>query len=219
MAHGNANNLERHYQKHPAGLDEKCWMDLLNTSTRVEKSEYEAESKKVINTAWIVYRAAKLNLLAWWDAKANPDPPLHPEGLYYTDARLVRTITNVHNDEIRTCHHEHLDRPHEMRSGSIREPRRGLLSLPTGGLRRTSPNLSQSAWPQRSIALIHFRIRLRVRNADHKTIVEKSTNDGSAIGGSCRSELRVIRLGHCHAALPTVVGSQFRKSAGGDRSH
>ena len=75
------------------------------------------------------------------------------------------------------------------------------------------------ASPQRCIALIHFRIRLRVRNTDHKTMVEKIMNDGSAIGGSCRSELRVVRLSHCHAALPTVVGPQFRKSAGGDRSH
>ena len=80
-------------------------------------------------------------------------------------------------------------------------------------------DLSQSASPQRCIALIHFRIRLRVRNADHKTMVEKNTNDGSAIGGSCRGELRVIRLGHCHTAWPTVEGPQFRKSAGGDRSH
>ena len=80
-------------------------------------------------------------------------------------------------------------------------------------------DLSQSASPQRCIALIHFRIRLRVRNADHKTMVEKNTNDGSAIGGSCRGELQVIRLGHCHAAWPTVEGPQFRKSAGGDRSH
>ena len=80
-------------------------------------------------------------------------------------------------------------------------------------------DLSQSASPQRRIALIHFRIRLRVRNTDHKTMVEKNTNDGSAIGGRCRGELRVIRLGHCHAAWPTVEGPQFRKSAGGDRSH
>src|SRR4029077_3315000 len=85
----------------------------------------------------------------------------------------------------------------------------------------TSPALLRPARasPQRCIALIHFRIRLRVRNTDHKTMVEKIMNDGSAIGGSCRSELRVIRLGHCHAALPTVEGPQFRKSAGGDRSH
>jgi hypothetical protein len=66
--------------------------------------------------------------------------------------------------------------------------------------RSKAGDLSQSASPQRCIALIDFRIRLRVRNTDHKTMVEKSTNDGSAIGGSCRSELRVIRLGHCHAA-------------------
>jgi len=88
-----------------------------------------------------------------------------------------------------------------------------------GAARSKAGDLSQSASPQRCTALIHFRIRLRVRNTDHKTMVEKSMNDGSAIGGSCRGELRVIRFGHCHAALPTVEGPQFRKSAGGDRSH
>jgi hypothetical protein len=85
--------------------------------------------------------------------------------------------------------------------------------------RSKAGDLSQSESPHRLFALIHFRIRLRVRNTDHKTTVEKSMNDGSAIGGSCRGELRVIRFGHCHAALPTVEGPQFRKSAGGDRSH
>jgi hypothetical protein len=85
--------------------------------------------------------------------------------------------------------------------------------------RSKAGDLSQSESPHRLFALIHFRIRLRVRNTDHKTMVEKSMNDGSAIGGSCRGELRVIRFGHCHAALPTVEGPQFRKSAGGDRSH
>ena len=95
-----------------------------------------------------------------------------------------------------------------LRAASIRAPGEAKLVI-----------LSQSASLQHCIALIHFRIRLRVRNTDHKTMVEKSTNDGSVIGGSCRSELRVIRLGHCHAALPTVVGPQFRKPAGRDRSH
>jgi hypothetical protein len=51
--------------------------------------------------------------------------------------------------------------------------------------RSKAGDLSQSASPQRCTALIHFRIRLRVRNTDHKTMVEKSMNDGSTIGGSC----------------------------------
>jgi hypothetical protein len=62
-------------------------------------------------------------------AKATPDPPLHPEGLYYTDARLVHTITNVHNDEIRTCHHEHFDRRHEMGSGSMTDIKKNEAKL------------------------------------------------------------------------------------------
>jgi hypothetical protein len=129
MAYWKPDNLESHYQKHPAGKYKKCWMDLLNTTTPVEKSEYEAESKKVIKTAWIVYRAEELNQEAWWDAKANPEPPFHSEGIYYTDARLVRTITNVRNDEIRTCYHEHFDRPHEMGSGSMTDVERTEAKL------------------------------------------------------------------------------------------
>jgi hypothetical protein len=39
-------------------------------------------------------------------------------GRCYTDERLVRTITNIKDDEIRTCYHEHCDRPHQRGAGS-----------------------------------------------------------------------------------------------------
>jgi hypothetical protein len=120
MVYWTANNLERHYQKHPAGKDKKCWMDLLDTTTPVTKPEYKAESIKVTRTSWIEYRAAEADPASYSDAYRNPgNPAYHPPARYYTDARLVRTVVNISDDEIRTCYHEHFDGKHEIGSGSL----------------------------------------------------------------------------------------------------
>jgi hypothetical protein len=114
MAYWNPNNLDRHYQKHPAGRDEDCWKDLMNKSSRITKSEYESESLDVIAKSWITYRAQELDVQSWHNARINPEPPYYPNGIYYADRRSIRTITNSHNEEIRTCFHEHFGGKHEL---------------------------------------------------------------------------------------------------------
>jgi hypothetical protein len=99
-------------------MDEDCWKDLLKKLTRVTKSEYESESIKVVTTSWIEYRAQELDVQSWANALENPEPPYHPNRTYYIDQRSIRTITNGHNDEIRTCFHEHFGGKHQFAAKS-----------------------------------------------------------------------------------------------------
>jgi hypothetical protein len=49
-------------------------MDLLDKKIQVTKSEYEAESKKVLQNAWIEYRGKEADPAAY-DAYVNPGAP------------------------------------------------------------------------------------------------------------------------------------------------
>ena len=112
MARWNSNNLDRHYRKHPAGQDEECWKDLLSKPRRITKSEYESESLEVIARSWLNYQAQELDFQSWHNARLNPEPPYHARGSYFTDRRAILTITNSHNDDIRTCFHLHFNGKH-----------------------------------------------------------------------------------------------------------
>jgi hypothetical protein len=83
-------------------------MELLNKTALVTKTEYDTESKKVIQTSWLQHRAEKFDSKSY-DARNPADLPYHPERRYHTDARLVHTITELATNEIRTCYHEHFD--------------------------------------------------------------------------------------------------------------
>jgi hypothetical protein len=93
-------------------------MDLLNKTIPVTKSEYEAESKSVIKNSWIQYRAEEFEPEAY-DTGNPTAKTYHPKRRYYTDNRLIRTVTEIQTDEIVTCLHEHFDRKHVMGSGQL----------------------------------------------------------------------------------------------------
>lgn len=129
MMYWTPNNLCRHYRKHPAGKDRDCWMDLLAKTIPVTKPEYEAESIKVTQNSWIEYRAEELDPASSF-VNNNPRTLVyHPPARYYTDFRLIRTVANISNDQIRTCYHEHFDLKHAVGSGSLSYAKKNVETM------------------------------------------------------------------------------------------
>jgi len=100
-------NLKKHFKKRFA-KDSHCWEALTNTKN-FTNAIYEAQSKKIISTCWLCFKAKKY---------APKEKKYYRLSKYHTDIKIATTITDIKTDEIITCYHEHHGKQCTLSSGS-----------------------------------------------------------------------------------------------------
>jgi hypothetical protein len=100
-------NLTKHFKKR-FNRDSHCWKALTNTKN-FTTAIYEAQSKKIISTCWLCFKAKMY---------APKEKEYYRLSKYHTDKKIALTITDIKTDEIITCYHEHFGRPCTLSSGS-----------------------------------------------------------------------------------------------------
>lgn len=98
MPNWEPSNLISHYQRHPGGRDAECWKNLLNRTEAVSEEEYAQASLEAIHNTWIQYEAR------WWNVQSRTYDELR---LCYVDDRLVFVVTDLAQEAIITCYHDH----------------------------------------------------------------------------------------------------------------
>ncbi len=121
-------SLKQHYERHPRGKDEECWRELLGKTAPAVVSiiEYEDRSIKVFRGHWLAYDAQELNRQAGYG-------DFYPVNKYYVDRALIKLIVTSDLRYIRTCFHEHFQRPHKV--GSFARPLTELATVYSEKLR------------------------------------------------------------------------------------